>query len=429
MNKKLINMLKAFKNSLGEDAKDLADAISAAITEAEASEEVVTAAELSKKLEEIISSMEKADAEAVEEIQNKFDKFKIEMKNDFSHKGGNKYLDSPQAVKDFVNCIRNASSGGEHTKLWKEVLIKNDITGLVYPTELFAEIQTKWEGNTGLVNAIRKISNKAIKIPYTTQDKSDLDVRAKGHKKGEIKLPQKLVLNDKQINLQFVYKDLPIDRIDLVSIEDDTALIRWVVEELAFMLAYEIERAILIGDGRTKGNNRDERIMTIEAIGSKAKTDAWTVVTPRQKTSLIEDIKALLDTMVDKGRGIWLFMSKQNITALQEFKAATGASVQYQSLDVIKNALGVEEIKAFDLGEGLEVVAMIPDLYYRTGGEPFGEKWTIYEKNQEAFRSEVAIGGAIGGLLSTGVLTAAAEEEAGDEGGEGGDEGGEGGAA
>lgn len=413
MNKKLINMLKAFKNSLGDDAKELADAISAAIAEAEASEEVVTADELSKKLEGVIASMKKeaekaaeeAVEEAVEEIQNKFDKFKIEMKNAFNHGGGSNYLDSPQAVKDFMNCIRKASSGGEHTKLWKEVLIKNDITGLAYPTELFAEIQTKWEGNTGLVNAIRKISNKAIKIPYTTQDKSDLDVRAKGHKKGKVKLPQNLVLNDKQINLQFVYKDLPIDRIDLVSIEDDAALIRWVVEELAFMLAYEIERAILIGDGRTSG---DDRITTIEAIGSKTVTDAWTVVTPRTKDTLIEDIKALLDTMVDKGRGIWLFMSKQNITALQEFKAATGATTQYQSLDVIKNALGVEEIKAFDLGEGIEVVAMVPDLYFRSGGEPFGEKWTIYEKNQEAFRSEVAIGGAIGGLLSTGVLTAAA---------------------
>lgn len=409
MNKKLIKMLKAFKNSLGEDAKDLAAAISDAIAEAEASEEVVTADELSKKLEEVISGMKKADeetAEAIEEIENKFAKFKVEMKNDFSHKGGNKYLDSPQAVKDFVNCIRNAKSGGEHTKLWKEVLIQNDITGLAYPTELFAEIQTKWEGNTGLVNAIRKISNKAIKIPYTTQDKTDLDVRAKGHKKGKVKLPQKLVLNDKQINLQFVYKDLPIDRIDLVSIEDDAALIRWVVEELAFMLAYEIERAILIGDGRTNG---DDKITTIEAIGSKTVTDAWTVVTPRTKDTLIEDIKALLDTLVDKGRGIWLFMSKQNITALQEFKAGTGASVQYQSLDVIKNALGVEEIKAFDLGEGLEVVAMVPELYFRSGGEPFGEKWTIYEKNQEAFRSEVAFGSAIGGLLSTGVLTEAAD--------------------
>lgn len=405
MNKKLINMLKAFKNSLGDDAKELAAAISEAIAEAEASEEVVTADELSKKLEEVIASMKKADEEAVEEIQNKFDKFKIEMKNDFNHRGGSNYLDSPQAVKDFVNCIRNASSGSEHTKLWKEVLIKNDITGLAYPTEIFAEIQTKWEGNTGLVNAIRKISNKAIKIPYTTQDKSDLDVRAKGHKKGKVKLPQNLVLNDKQINLQFIYKDLPIDRIDLVSIEDDAALIRWVVEELAFMLAYEIERAILIGDGRTSG---DDRITTIEAIGSKTVTDAWTVVTPRTKDTLIEDIKALLDTMVDKGRGIWLFMSKQNITALQEFKAATGATTQYQSLDVIKNALGVEEIKAFDLGEGIEAIAMVPDLYFRAGGEPFGEKWTIYEKNQEAFRSEVAIGGAIGGLLSTGVLTAAA---------------------
>lgn len=405
MNKKLINMLKAFKNSLGDDAKELAAAISEAIAEAEASEAVVTADELSKKLEEVIASMKKADEEAVEEIQNKFDKFKIEMKNDFNRRGGSNYLDSPQAVKDFMNCIRRASSGSEHTKLWKEVLIKNDITGLAYPTEIFAEIQTKWEGNTGLVNAIRKISNKAIKIPYTTQDKSDLDVRAKGHKKGKVKLPQNLVLNDKQINLQFVYKDLPIDRIDLVSIEDDAALIRWVVEELAFMLAYEIERAILIGDGRTSG---DDRITTIEAIGSKTVTDAWTVVTPRTKDTLIEDIKALLDTMVDKGRGIWLFMSKQNITALQEFKAATGATTQYQSLDVIKNALGVEEIKAFDLGEGIEAIAMVPDLYFRSGGEPFGEKWTIYEKNQEAFRSEVAIGGAIGGLLSTGVLTAAA---------------------
>ena len=46
-------------------------------------------------------------------------------------------------------------------------------------------------------------------------------------------------------------------------------------------------------------------------------------------------------------------------------------------------------------------VMITPDLYYRIGGDVFGDTWSIYEKNQVGYMSEVAAGGAIAGLGST----------------------------
>jgi len=407
-NPKMILALKALKNSLDGESAELARALQSAIEEAENSESEVTIEELIEKIKPLlVAQKEEAEAAAEVVIENKVrervSKELLEIRNDFGKKSkANTYLSSPQAIKDFANTVRNSKDGAEQRVKWQAKLVENGLTGLVYPTELMAGIQTSWAENSGLMGAIRKISNKAIKIPYTVADKDTLANRARGHKKGETKIPQNLALLNKQLNLQAIYKDLPLDRIDLASIDDDNALIAWVIEELAMFLTYECERAILIGDGRTAGN---DKITSIEAIGDKTATDAFTVVsTLTASTDLIVDVKKLVDSIESKGLPIWLYTSKSNRSKLQEFKAGTGATTQFLGLDILADQLGVDEIKTFTMPEGVEAIVMVPQLYFRNGGEPFGESWTIYEKNQEAFRSEVFMGGGIGGVLSTGVL-------------------------
>ena len=55
---------------------------------------------------------------------------------------------------------------------------------------------------------------------------------------------------------------------------------------------------------------------------------------------------------------------------------------------------------------GTAAVFITPDLYYRIGGDLFGDTWTIFEKNQQGYMAEVATGGGIAGLESTAVIAA-----------------------
>ena len=408
--KKMINMLRLMLNTLSDKSSEFAQSIQAAIIEAENSESEVDIDELVKMVEGVITQF-KAQEEKVEEvIENKINKFKVEFANEFSKKKEKEnYLKTKNALSDYVQCIRNSKSGAEATEKWKAKLIENGITGLVFPTEIQEGIQTKWEENKGLFSAIRKVSNRNFKILYTDQAKTDLDVRAKGHAKGALKTAQSLVVQNKEITMQAIYKDLPLDRIDAIQLDDNGALVNWIIDELAFMLTYELERSILIGDGRAGGHA--DKVSSFESIATKSATDAWTLVMSRTANkTLKQDLKTALDVLIDKGLDVWVFLPKAKISEMQEFQYATGGTIDYRAISELESQLGVAAIKDFDLGAGVEAVIIIPDLYFRVGGEMFGEQWTIYEKNQEAFRSEIFAGGKIAGLLSTAVIKTAGGE-------------------
>ena len=419
---KEMKMLRLFANSLDEEGGALKSAINDLLTEMEESEDTFTKDEVVESVKELLEASQVSKEELEEKLEELEEELEVEIENKLrkhleNGMGGKKksdYLNSPQAVKDFANTIRNAKTGKEQKELWRKKLIENGsgdpvygIDSLPYPVAVHTEIMTNWESNTGLIGSIRKISNKAIKIPYTEQDKENVKVRAKGHVKKNVKVAQELEVESKQILLKAIYKDLPLDRIDLVNIEDDTALINWVVEELLFMLTYELERAILIGDGRAAGV---DKIATtdVEAI-VKSTADAWTSIVETD-TTLIEDVKTMVDTIVSKGKDIWLYLPKNILSALQKQKLGFGGTVQFVPLQNLKDQLGVAEIKTFDFdsaksnNKAVYAIALVPDLYFRVGGEPFGEQWTIYERNQEAFRSEIFFGGQIAGLASTAIL-------------------------
>lgn len=411
MNKKFIKVLKELKNSLGDDARALADAIQSAISEAENAEETITLTQLTEKLNEVLNQAEESSNV---EIENRIDKLKLELKNDFNGaKKRNEYLASKQATKDFLNTVRTARNGDEQRQMWQAKLVENGLSGVEYPVEIAEEVLTKWEENTGLAGRVKKVASKTFKILFTEQDKTSADLRAKGHKRGKNKIPQNLILKPKQLNQQLLYVDLYVDRIDIVNIDNDTALFNWIVEELNFMLNYEVERAILRGDNRL--SNSDDKVSTIESVGGKEVTDIFTIVdTADGDLSLLENLKRLIDKLVTNGREIWVYAPKSNITTLQKFNYGAGGAVQFLPVENVAGQLGVAELKPFDLDEGVEAVVLCPDYYYRIGGEPFGEDWTIYEKNQEAFRAEVAIGGGVAKPFSSGVLLASGAEVEGE---------------
>lgn len=200
-----------------------------------------------------------------------------------------------------------------------------------------------------------------------------------------------------------VYKWLPIDRLDLISMEDDAAFIDWVVKELSDRLAYTIEREIIVG-GVQAGS---DAITSLESIGAKQVSDAWTRVIPASNGA-VDIYNAVFNT---EGRNRWLYIARDSIMAILTDDRGQSSNTFY-TLEQVREMYGVERIIPYDFPRAGatpatgEIIAVVisPEDYYRVGGEPFGEQWSIYEKNQEAFMAEIAIGGAIGKMNSTAVV-------------------------
>lgn len=401
LKKALLVLQNNAKQKTGDEARRLVNSIQSIIDEIEEMNEISP-----DELDALKTAVAELEGKVltVEEFENKIHEFKMELKNDF--KGGakkNAYLDTHQATKDFMNSIVGAGDGKKASQRWREHLIKNAVTGIAYPTEIIAGIFHKWEELDDLLTHIPKVSTHGCKLVYTEQDQFDLDRFAKGHTAGNSKIPSTLELKNKAIDLQFAYDDQVIDRIDLQKMSDgsDTALINFVIEQGAINLRESIIYTILFGNAHQ--TTAGQKITTLEAIAPKVSTDAFTVVaTLNDENALIDEIVAVVDSL--KADKLWMYVSKATRSALRRTVHASGGTPSYQPISVVADSIGVERIETIAMPEGIVAVFIDPTEYRRAGGEMFGEDWTIFEKNQEAFRSEIAIGGAIGGLLSTAVL-------------------------
>ena len=424
MARELRNALK--RNFLSEDGKALAEAIGTVIAEAENSEEEISAEELDKRIKAAIESLkpeEKKPEETAEEV-TETENFKLAVNRILSEnataKGakGSSYLSSANAVKDFARTIHTSASGEEFRENWKAVLAKNGVTGMAYPEQVEAGINTAWANANGLFMALRYVSPREFRIMYSAADTKDQ--LAHGHKVGATKKEQVIPAQGKKLSLQMIYKWLPVNRLDMQAMEQPEVFVQWVTTELTERLLYTIERTIVAGD--PNASVTADAITCFESIGTKTAADAFTLyygVNTSATAANVTDLYKMLITAAleirNNGRDTWLFINKTDLGALltADFNV-TGVPIG-AGLDTLAARLGVAKVVAVDylagsltkVGDtGTAAVFITPDLYYRIGGDLFGDTWTIFEKNQQGYIAEVATGGGIAGLESTAVIAA-----------------------
>ena len=424
MARELRNALK--RNFLSEDGKALAEAIGTVIAEAENSEEEVSAEELDKRIKAAIEALkpeEKKPEETAEEV-TETENFKLAVNRILSEnataKGtkGSSYLSSANAVKDFAKTIHISASGEEFRENWKAVLAKNGVTGMAYPEQVEAGINTAWANANGLFMALRYVSPREFRIMYSAADTKDQ--LAHGHKVGAAKKEQVIPAQGKKLSLQMIYKWLPVNRLDMQAMEQPEVFVQWVTTELTERLLYTIERTIVAGD--PNASVTADAITCFESIGTKTAADAFTLyygVNTSATAAKVTDVYKMLITAAleirNNGRDTWLFINKTDLGALltADFNV-TGVPIG-AGLDTLAARLGVAKVVAVDylagsltnVGDtGTAAVFITPDLYYRIGGDLFGDTWTIFEKNQQGYMAEVATGGGIAGLESTAVIAA-----------------------
>ena len=413
------------RNALSEDGRALAEAISEVVAEAENAEEEITAEQLEERIAAAVKALKPVEdpdpeqlAQEVGETENMKRIIRRVMSENAKTAPAPNWLKGKEAVRAFARCVRNAVDGSSFTESWRGELKKNGITGMAYPEQVEAAINTAWQSASGLFSALRHVSTKEFRILYSDSD--TVNSMAHGHKVGADKKQQVIPAQGKKLSLQMVYKWLPVDRLTVAAVDDPETFISWVTAELTERLMYTIERTIVYKD--PNASTAADAITSFEEVGKKTAADAFTLYYGTNTSTTAMDVVTLYKTLItaslevnNRGRDKWLFINKTDLAAIltADFNK-TGVPIG-AGVETLADRLGVAKVIGVDYLDGAmtsaakagtAAVIITPDLYYRIGGDVFGDTWTIYEKNQQGYMSEVACGGGVAGLESTAVIAA-----------------------
>ena len=152
----------------------------------------------------------------------------------------------------FADTLRKA--GGFNSQFhaaWRDVLTKHmkmdGITGLPTPAPVEQYFEAAFEKSDGIISHFRMINAKSYRS-HILAPTSDEGGRAKAHAKGETKDNQDMTDHYRDFLAKMVYKKLDLDATELW---ENPELIDIRAQELVDAIVVEIERAAIIGDGRT----------------------------------------------------------------------------------------------------------------------------------------------------------------------------------
>ena len=192
------------------------------------------------------------------------------------------------------------------------------------------------------------------------------EARAKGYIKGKLKKEEVFPLLKRTTDPQTVYKKQKLDRDDVIDITDFDVVV-WLKGEMRLMLDEEIARAILIGDGRTAGD--DEKISE-DHIRPVWKDDPFYTIRTQigldSSTTEDDKYKALIRAAIKarknyKGSGNpVLFTTEDNLTGMLLLTDTTGRDL-YESTEQLAKKLRVSRIVTVEVMESQERTADTKD--------------------------------------------------------------------
>lgn len=398
-------------NSINDEDKALIqeqiDNLAAMVEKVDALEEGEQTNEAIEELKQTVTEM----GEKLVALNEKLNQSKQEDNNEENENKMENYLETKNSVRDFAAAIRASKTADEFRANWNEYLVANSITvesgseEAFLPSAVKGRIQDLFEKNAGFLADLTNTNAKRFYVRRNTNDKNAENSRAKGWKKGDTKVAQEIEVAAKLISPQFIYK---LQEIDLqTKFENDEDLINYVLGELVNQILFEERRAILVGDGRDASS--DYKISSFESIGLKASTDAYTTVMTATSDWLVDDARALCDSIVNENNApLYVFMSKADLRTLSRVSASETSTPVYMSTEQVAEQIGATKIFTTDLlGETAKMVAMLPSEYYLVGeGVLNPALMTAHDiyKNLDIYRYECVAGGGINGLKSTAVL-------------------------
>ena len=202
-----------------------------------------------------------------------------------------------------------------------------------------------------------------------------------------------------------IYKYLTLDKETIREQQDSGALIKYVMKELPQKVVMEIERAAIVGDGRTTGN---DQITKIEAITA---ADDYYVTKTDATANFYEDIILNLRGKIKAEGAKYLVMSTDSLSELQLTKDGAGHYIFPAGLDIAKT-LGVEAIFTptwmGSVKDKVKAVMYVGKSYKLVGDKDLSSYNNfLLSTNKEEYLMEIYKGGALTENKSAAVLTVA----------------------
>lgn len=296
----------------------------------------------------------------------------------------NSILNSKSYTRAFLNALmQHGNDKDARVNAIKQLQITNGITGddIFYPAEVLKSIEDNLNRDNHFLGRLRHLGMKDIIIPRALLGDNEETERAYGHKKGKDKTMQVVNLTQKMLRSQEILKIIDLNYETMRKLDGTIGLMQWVVDELTTNIINEIERAILIGDGRDASSDR--KISSFEVLAEAKDANYITALTATDNLRL--DIRKAVKAV--KGDGArTLFISGETLVALQQFAYASGGTTTFTDIEVLKRELGVDNIVEKDyINEDNGALAIVlNEKYYGIVGDTSPEKIEGYNiiKNQ-----------------------------------------------
>lgn len=264
MSKQLDELTRDEREALGSRIAQVLDEFTADVPEDETEPTADEAPEAPEVEEKPAEAEEAPEAEATEEESEKEEKEEVETKDTLKSpvviikdsaakqetaQSSFDWLHSEAGHKAFADTLRKAGRlGASFDNMWRAEAAKHmsldGISGLPNPAPVEQYFIDAMEKSDGIISHFQFINAKSFRVHMLTSSS-----RAAGHKKGEQKANQSVTDTTRDLLVKMVYKRLDLDATELY---ENPWLIDYRSKELVDAIIVEIERAAIIGDGRSQ---------------------------------------------------------------------------------------------------------------------------------------------------------------------------------
>jgi ATP-dependent Clp protease protease subunit len=316
------------------------------------------------------------------------------------------YLKSKASVEDFANVLlENAGKKVEDVQAaWKGVLVKNGLTDPNYfalPEPLVTNIEDAVKAS-GIYNALNHTGLDVFKAVFDDADEDADTSRAGGHRKGDTKDQQILDFDGRVIRAKYIYKYLILDKETIRENRSTGALVRFVLNELPTRIIREIERAVVIGDGRATNNKRHITSFLPVKADVVAENSFAAKYVPATGESHYESLTRALDLLETEG-SVFLISKKGYVTDLKLETNVNGGYIFAPGADVV-SAMGLagkfEPTWFKDASDPDYDAYLVVLSSYNTVGDNSIEAFTNFKlaTNENEFLQEIYKGGGLVGV-------------------------------
>lgn len=328
------------------------------------------------------------------------------------------YLKTKASVEAFARVLEEqAGKTSEDVKnAWKKHLeAEMGVTNpeIFLPDALITSIEDAFKAGGEIWNRVAKTGSDVFRAAWDTEDDvSSEDGRGRGYNRADEpeKQEQVLTIADRVLRPQFVYKYITLNKEDVKNQRSTGALVTYVLSELPRRIVREIERAIVIGDGRAPGSDfKIDSFVSIKADATAGNVFASTYV-PVEGESRAESVAKAKDLLESEGEVV--LIAKKGYSTSARFEKNSEGDLLYPlgtSATAILDVSAIIEPDWFTDTTDADNDAYLAQLTnYKTVGDNSIESFTnfILKTNKQEYLQEIFVGGGLTGRKSAVAISA-----------------------